>query len=39
LDDEPVADDYLSPQVKLLEYDSISRIHALCGPSNDLLPI
>ena len=39
LDDEPVADDYLSPRVKLLGYDSISRIHALNGPPQDLLPI
>ena len=39
LNDEPIADNYLSPRVKLLGYDSISRIHALCDPPKDLLPI
>jgi cysteine synthase len=39
LNDEPTADDYLSPRVKLLGYDSISRIQTLCCPPKDLLPI
>jgi cysteine synthase len=38
LDDEPVADDYLAPRVKLLGYDSISRIHAPSNPPKNLLP-